>query len=97
MEDSLSFSLSLTYTLYLSLSLSLKSMLTTSSLSLSISLGVKTHKSICHSFLEGAVGDGSDGDDSEEENEVLEESPCGRWRKLRSKVSKTNLNLSTRG
>ena len=43
------------------------------------------------------MGDGSDGDDSEEENEVLEESPCGRWRKLRSKVSKTNLNLATRG
>jgi len=35
---------------------------------------------------DGVVG--SEGDESdEEENEVLEESPCGRWRKLRSKVS----------
>lgn len=33
------------------------------------------------------LGEGSEGDESEEENEVLEESPCGRWRKLRSKVS----------
>jgi len=30
---------------------------------------------------------GSEGESDEEENEVLEESPCGRWRKLRSKVS----------
>jgi len=29
----------------------------------------------------------SEGESDEEENEVLEESPCGRWRKLRSKVS----------
>ena len=28
----------------------------------------------------------SEGESDEEENEVLEESPCGRWRKLRSKV-----------
>jgi len=30
---------------------------------------------------------GSEGETDDEENEVLEESPCGRWRKLRSKVS----------
>jgi len=39
-------------------------------------------------IINKAEGVGSEGDESdEEENEVLEESPCGRWRKLRSKVS----------
>ena len=37
------------------------------------------------SFFFCSEQDGS-GEESEEENEVLEESPCGRWRKLRSKV-----------
>ena len=29
----------------------------------------------------------SEGEESEEESEVLEESPCGRWRKMRAEVS----------
>ncbi len=28
----------------------------------------------------------SEGEESEEESEVLEESPCGRWRKMRAEV-----------
>jgi len=31
------------------------------------------------------------GDESEEECEVLEESPCGRWQKRREEVASVNL------
>jgi hypothetical protein len=35
------------------------------------------------------------GDDSEEESEILEESPCGRWLKRREVVSGLNLFIQT--
>lgn len=31
-------------------------------------------------------------DDSEDESEIVEESPCGRWLKRREEVSKAQLN-----
>lgn len=31
------------------------------------------------------------GDDSEDESEILEESPCGRWLKRKEEVSELNL------
>ncbi len=36
----------------------------------------------------------SEGEESEEESEVLEESPCGRWRKMRAEVRITRNELS---
>ena len=40
-------------------------------------------------FLAGGIplSPDSEGEESEEESEVLEESPCGRWRKMRAEVS----------
>lgn len=35
------------------------------------------------------------GEDSEDESEILEESPCGRWLKRREEVSSTTLSLNT--
>ncbi len=34
------------------------------------------------------------GDESEDESEVLEESPCGRWQKRREEVKQINMFLS---
>ena len=46
-------------------------------------------------FITALSENGSEGESDEEENEVLEESPCGRWRKLRSKVRRSsNCNIT---
>lgn len=34
------------------------------------------------------------GEDSEDESEILEESPCGRWLKRREEVSFSNIHSS---
>ena len=46
----------------------------------------KSEKSSAHSENEQSSPKQKPGEESEEESEVLEESPCGRWQKRREEV-----------